>query len=145
MAIDDGLIGPGLTGRGFTSPAQRAFGSRVESQSRPDLEEIANLTPSQRIELAGGSSGQQRIAQQQQRFDTAQAAADIYGLQTEQARGPVQGLFDFIGRGQSAVTGAVTGLLGLEREGQVNQGPSVQEAIRRFEGGLSGRDKYFFS
>lgn len=137
--------GPNVRGPADTGPAINAFRRRVEAEARPDLEEIAGLTPQRRIQLAGGSSGQQRMAQQQQRFDAAQTAADIYGLQTERSRGPVGTLFDFLGRGQSGVTGAVTGLLGLEREGEVNRGPSLSEAARRFGQGVSGEEKYFFS
>lgn len=143
--IDRGFLGPGFVNSGFVGPATSAFEQRVSSRSRPDLEAVDDLSPSRRIELAGGSTGQQRVVQQQPRYDAAMAAADIYGYETERSRGPVSTLFDFLGRGQSAVTGALTGLTGMSRAGDVETGGSLSQAAERFGKGFSGEEKYFFS
>ena len=125
-------------------PALRAFETRVESEVNPAMEQINNLTPSRRIELAGGDTGQQRLAQNQPRFEASMAAADAYGLETQPGRGPLESFFNFIFRPQFAITGALTGLTGQDRAGEDRQFGRIGTATERFFSGLAG-EEYRFS
>jgi hypothetical protein len=125
-------------------PSLRAFETRVESEVSPALRDINNLTPSRRIELAGGDTGQQRVAQNQPRFEASVAAADAYGLETQPAKGPLESLVNFIFRPQYAITGALTGLTGQDRAEDDRRFGRVGTATERFFAGLSG-EEYRFS
>ena len=127
------------------SPSISAFNTRVGSQSTPAYREIMNVTDSSLAGLASPSSGQERLLQQQPRYETSQQAAEIYGYEDAPSRGPITSLFDFLGRGQSAVTGALTGALGMQREGDQYYGRGGGEAMRRFGQGFSGQEKYRFA
>ncbi len=126
-------------------PSFRAFDARVQSEVNPAMEQINQLTPSRRIELAGGDTGQQRLAQNEPRYEASMAAADAYGLETEPAKGPVGSLFDFIFRPQYGITGALTGLAGMERAGEEARFGRVGTAIDRGFAGLRGDEQYRFS
>ena len=137
--------GPGTRGPSASGPASDVFNARVRSRGRSDYEAIDDLSPAARIQTAGGSTGQERLAQQQPRFDTAMQAADTYDLRTEQSTGIVGSIFDFLGRGQSAITGALTGYTGMERNAENRGYGSFTEAARRFREGASGKEQYRFS
>ena len=122
-----------------------AFQTRVDSQSDPMLEEIANLQGASLARLSTPSTGPERVAQQQPRYEAARAAATAYGYEEEGQRGPVASLFDFLMRGQSATMGAATGLVGAQRYGDEGSRAGIGEAMRRFGQGLSGQEQYRFS
>lgn len=122
-----------------------AFETRVNSQSNPMLDEVANLQGAGLQRLATPSTGPERVEQQTPRYEAAQAAANTYGYKEIGQGGPVASLFNFIGRGQSAVTGAATGFLGMRRSGEEISRGGVNEAMRRFREGGSGREQYRFA
>lgn len=122
-----------------------AFATRRNALANPMFEEIAELEGSRLSGLASPSTGQERLLQQTPRYETGQAAAEVYGYDDIQSRGPVTTIFDFLGRGQSAVTGAVTGLFGMEREGDVDERGGIGTAARRFVEGFSGGERYRFA
>jgi hypothetical protein len=125
-------------------PSFTTFKMRTESKVNPAMEQIENLTPSKRIELAGGSTGQQRVAQNQPRFDASVAAAEAYDLEKEPAKGPVSSFFNFIFRPQYAITGALSGLAGMDRAEDDRRFGRVGTAIERGFEGLRG-EEYRFS
>ena len=122
-----------------------AFQTRVDSQADPMLQEIAKLQGAGLARLSSPSTGPERVAQQTPRYEAASAAADIYGYEEEGQRGPVSSLFDFIGRGQSAITGGVTGFLGMRRAEDEGRRSGIGEAARRFGEGFSGEEQYRFA
>jgi hypothetical protein len=142
VVLDKGLVGRGLLGEGL---ATDAFRQRVSANADPIAREVASLEGSRLAGLASPSTGQERLLQQQTRYDAGQAAAEIYGYEDVASRGPVSTLFDFLSRGQSGFTGALTGFLGMEREGKEDRGPSFQEGLRRLGEGLAGEEDYRFS
>ena len=142
MVLGKGVVGRGLLGDGVSTEAFRA---RVESRSNPMFDQIANLEGSRLAGLASPSTGQERLLQQTPRYETGQVAAEEFGYEDIPSRGPVTTLFNFLGRGQSAITGAATGFFGMEREGEEDRAPSVSEAFRRAGEGFSGREQYRFA
>ena len=141
MVSERGIVGRGVLGSGV---ATNAFRQRVSSSLDPVAQEIASLENSK---LAGlvPSGGRERLLQQEPRYEAGQLSSEIYGYEDVSSRGPVSTLFDFFGRGQSAFTGALTGFLGMEREGEEDRGPNLGVAAERFSAGLSGNQRYRFS
>jgi len=142
-------IPPGRSPFGLPSfrrgPAFRAFDTRLQAEADPATQQIASLSPGRRIELAGGTTGQQRLAQNAPRYEASTAAAQAYDLQQEPSRGPLGTFMDFITRPQAAITGAVTGLAGMDREGDERRFGRVGTALQRSYEGLVEGEKYRFS
>ena len=137
---------PPFKGPSFSQgPSFDAFRLRVQSEVNPAMEQINNLTPSSRIQFAGGDTGQQRLAANEPRFEASNIAADVYGLETEPAKGPVRSAMDFIFRPQHAITGALTGLTGQDRYGEERRFGRVGTAVERAFTGLRGEEQYRFS
>jgi hypothetical protein len=137
-----------VLGRELGRPLGRALGAfqtRVDSQSNPMLEEIAELQGAGLQRLVTPSTGPERVAQQTPRYEASRAAAEAYGYEEVGQGGPVASLFDFLGRGQSALMGGATGLLGMQRSGDEISRGGVGEAMRRFGQGLSGQEQYRFA
>lgn len=129
--------------RFFEGPSFNAFNKRVQSEVNPAMEQINNLTPSKRIELAGGDTGQQRVVQNQPRFDASVAAADAYELETEPAKGALGSFLNFIFRPQYAITGALTGLAGMDSADSERKFGRVGTAVERAFEGIRGEEYRF--
>jgi hypothetical protein len=161
---------PSLPGLGSGLPSLPSIGGR---SGRPQLspEEIfAGLTRSQQLQAIGAPDVDIEQARQQERLlgprgiqtsvgaRTAQGDPLLGAEEVEPRRGLLELLTDYMLRPQSAVTGFVTGLTGMERlrqtrdasgesDGTLFDRPERAEgglglALERFRQGISGQEKF---
>jgi hypothetical protein len=123
------------------------FGSRTATPSN-----IEKLEDWQLMAMAGGDPAEvERLRLANQMYGTGALAGVSRALGVEPAqeqRGSIETLVDWATRPQAAITGAVTGALGMERtrvtqdEGRILDTPEREGALERFIKGLTGQEKY---
>lgn len=113
---------------------------------------LAKLEDWQLMAMAGGDPAEvERLKISNQLYGTGALAGVSRELGVEPAaesRGSIEAAFDWMTRPQAAITGAVTGALGMERvrrtsgEGEFFDTPDRDSAAVRFRKGLTGEEKY---
>ena len=137
----------------YGGPALNAFDTRNSGADRNFWEELWGKSSSRQVELLGGTSGQQRFQQNAPRYqDWAAVQQTIPNVPKPGEPGIFSKLMDYALRPASAVMGAATGFLGLDRytKDQAMLGDSMQPsrsltAFTRFRQGLSGEVRYNFA
>lgn len=135
-----------------SSRSYRAYtSSNPESPLETWLNRLEGYSPSTMQEISGGTEGQRQLRETTPSYQATQFTAQQAGIEEPQrSEGALESIARWLGRGSSAMTGAISGALGKTRyteEGAdiVAPGERFSAALRRMGEGWDMQDYYSWS